>query len=284
MLAIDLGGTRVKAGLVQDGVVTSLVAVSHGSATLAGALGCLAEVLAGLRPSSQAGAVGLCLPGLISDVGEIVALPGKLDGAVGFDLRGWLEQHTGARAVIVNDAIAYGVGESLPGRTVVMTIGTGIGVAVVEDGRPLGRGLLGGGQLSGQLYLSEDGPPNSAGRAGTIEGWCRAERILEEARAAGALVDDVPAVFAAAEAGDPAAVRGLASYRGRLAKAVGSLCLAHGPDAVVIGGGPVRPGSLLLRGLPELVEPYLWPGQRVTIQAARHADAGALLGLEVLAR
>lgn len=280
MLAVDLGGTRLKVGRVHDGVVTGLVAITHESAAFTGALDCLEPLLQGFD-----GSVGLCLPGLISDRGEIVALPGKLDGAVGFDLKGWLDARTGgAPAVIVNDAIAYGVGEALPGRTVVMTIGTGIGVAVVEDGRPLGRGLLGGGQLSGQLYLSEDGPPNSAGRAGTIEGWCRAEQIVEQARAAGAQVHDVPGVLAAAAAGDAAALSGLSSYQAWLAKAVGSLCLAHGPDTVVIGGGPVQPDGLVLRGLQELVEPFLWPGQGVRVLPARHGDAAALVGLEVLSR
>jgi glucokinase len=277
VLAVDLGGTRIKAGQVHDGVVTDLVAITHGSATLA-------RALERLEPLLAQGPVGVCLPGLISDDGEIVALPGKLDGAAGFDLRGWLSARTGGPVTIVNDAIAYGVGEALPGRTVVMTIGTGIGVAVVEDGRPLGRGVLGGGQLSGQLYLSEDGPPNSAGRAGTIEGWCRAERIVDEAREAGADVDDVPGVFAAAAAGDASALAGLAAYRARLAKAIGSLCLAHGPDKVVIGGGPVQPDGLLLQGLQELVEPYLWPGQQVAVHPARHGDAAALVGLEVLSR
>ena len=276
MLAVDLGGTRVKAGQVHDGVVTDLVAITHGSPTLAGALECL-------EPLLHDGPVGLCLPGLISGEGEIVGLPGKLDGAVGFDLVGWLRDRTGERVTVVNDAIAYGVGEALPGRTVVMTIGTGIGVAVLEDGRPLGRGLVGGGQLSGQLWISDDGPPNSAGRAGTIEGWCRADRILAEAQAAGAAVHDVPGALAAAAAGDEAALRGLSSYRMRLAKAVGSLCLAHGPDAVVVGGGPAQ-NPVLLEGLQELVDDYLWPGQRVAVRAAQHGDAAALIGLERLHR
>lgn len=276
MLAVDLGGTRMKAARVEDGVVADLVAITHGSDTLAGAL-------ARLEPLLAPGPTGLCLPGLITEHGEIVGLPGKLHGAVGFDLVGWLRERTGSQPLVVNDAIAYGVGEALPGRTVVMTIGTGIGVAVVEEGRPLGRGALGGGQLSGQLYLSDDGPPSSAGRGGTIEGWCRAERILTEVREAGAEAPDVPAALDLAAARDPAAVRGLAAYRSWLAKAIGSLCLAHGPDAVVVGGGPAQ-HPVLLDGLQALVEPYLWPGQTVTVQAARHGDAAALIGLERMHR
>ena len=282
MLAIDLGGTRVKAGLVQDGRVADVVAVDHDAATIDEALACVGDVIAQLAPGGCE-AVGMCVPGLV-DGGRIVALPGKLAGAVGADLVGWLRARTGGTAIVVNDAQAYGVGEATgePGRVVVMTIGTGVGTAVVEDGRPLGAGPLGGGGLGGQLPLTLDGPPDTSGKGGTIEGWCRAERVLAEVRAAGCDAADVRGACEAAAAGDPAAVEGLATYRGWLARGVAALCLAYGPRLVVIGGGPVRSDGLLLEGLPDLVAPLLWAGQDVEIRAARHGDAAALLGLAAM--
>ncbi len=285
MLAIDLGGTRVKAALLEGGNVGRLEVRDHSGADLDGALRAVAEVVALLAPAGTS-SVGLCLPGIVGDDGKVVVLPGKLDGAVGADLGEWLRARTGATAVVVvNDAIAYAVGEAvgLPGRTVVMTIGTGVGVAVVEDGRPLGRGPWGAGQLSGQLPLTEDGPRDTSGRAGTVEAWCRASRILEEVRAAGGDVLDVPAALLAADEGNPAALQGIARYRGWLARGVAALCAAHAPDRVVVGGGPVRPGGPLLDGLQALVDPLLWPGQTVAVESGRHGDAAALIGLAVLA-
>ena len=283
MLAIDLGGTRVKAALVHDGAVGDVVAVEHGAATIDQALACVGEVIGALAPGGVA-AVGMCVPGLVDD-GRIVALPGKLTGAVGADLVGWLQARTGGTALVVNDAQAYGAGEAAgePGRVVVMTLGTGVGTAVIEDGRPLGAGPLGGGTLGGQLPLSLDGPPDTSGRGGTIEGWCRADRLLAEVRAAGSTAADVRAACVAAAAGDPAALEGVAAYRGWLARAVGALCLAYAPRLVVIGGGPVSSGPLLLDGLADLVAPLLWAGQEVDLRAARHGDAAALLGLAAMA-
>ena len=246
MLAIDLGGTRIKAGIVPGGDVE---VVAHGSSTLSGALSCLEELLDRVAPDG-CDVVGLCTPGVV-DGDRVVALPGQLAGAVGFDLVGWLSACTGGRAFVVNDAIAYGVGEAAdePGRTLVVTIGTGVGTCVVEDGRPLGKGPYGGGQLGGQLPLTEDGPLDTSGRAGTIEAWCRADRV-----------------------DDP-------GYAGWLARGMAALCLAYAPDTLVIGGGGAR---------PELIEeldlaPLLWPGQQVSVRAARHGDAAALLGLAALA-
>jgi predicted NBD/HSP70 family sugar kinase len=249
MLAIDLGGTRIKAGLVEQGAVQDVVTVDHGAATLEQALGCLAEVIARLAPEG-ADRVGLCVPGTV-DGGRIVALPGKLEGAVGADLVGWLQQRSRGSAFVVNDAVAYAVGEAAeePGRTLVVTIGTGVGTCVVEDGRPLGRGPLGGGTLGGQLPLTEAGPTDTSGRAGTIEAWCRAERV-----------------------GEP-------GYAGMLARGMAALCLAYAPDTLVIGGGGARQELVAALDLT----PLLWAGQRVTVRAARHGDAAAVLGLAALA-
>ncbi len=285
MLAIDLGGTRVKAALVTDGVPGTVAVRTHAAGQLGPALDTVAGVIELLTPPGGVDEVGLCVPGLVDDAGRVTALPGKLAGIVGTDLVGWLTARTGARAVVVNDAIAYGVGAAadLPGRTLVLTLGTGVGTAVIEAGRPLGRGPLGGGLLGGQLPLTGDGPTDTSGRAGTIEGWCRAERLLAEVRQAGCLVNDVPAAYDAAVAGDAAALIGLASYRGWLARAVAALCLAYTPDSVVIGGGPVRPDGLLLDGLTEIVLPMLWPGQQVDVRASALGDASALRGLSILA-
>ena len=246
MLAIDLGGTRIKAGVVPGGPVE---VVAHASPTLAGALARLEDVLERVAPEG-CDVVGLCTPGVVDD-DQIVALPGKLSGAVGFDLVGWLTACTGGRAFVVNDAIAYAVGEAAdePGRTLVVTIGTGVGTCVVEDGRPLGKGPFGGGQLGGQLPLTDHGPLDTSGRAGTIEGWCRADRVDEP------------------------------DYAGWLARGMAALCLAYAPDTLVIGGGGARPELIDTLDLA----PLLWPGQQVAVRAARHGDAAALLGLARLA-
>ena len=246
MLAIDLGGTRLKAGVVPGGDVE---VVAHDSPTLSGALACLEEVLDRVAPDGS-DVVGLCMPGVI-DHDRVVALPGKLAGAVGFDLVAWLTACTGGRAFVVNDAVAYAVGEAAqePGRTLVVTIGTGIGTCVVEDGRPLGKGPLGGGTLGGQLPLTEDGPTDTSGRHGTIEAWCRADRVDEP------------------------------GYPQMLARGMAALCLAYAPDTLVIGGGGARPE--LVKGLD--LAPLLWSGQQVAVRMARYGDAAALHGLAALA-
>lgn len=245
-LLADLGGTRLKAGLAPDDVAV----VAHGG-----------DWLPALR-TAVAGAheVALAVPGLV-DGGRVVSLPDKLAGLQGADLPALLGVPV---AVLVNDAIAYGIGEAVrgagrgAGRVVVVTLGTGVGVAVVEDGRPLGRGPLGGGLLGGQLPLRD---------GGTFEVHC----------CAAALVASVPDARDVASA---YALGSLGAYRGGLVRGLTALALAHAPDVLVVGGGAARPG--LLDGVQEAVRAGLWPGQSVDVRLGELGDAAALVGLQEL--
>lgn len=246
-LAADLGGTRLKAGLLVDGAPTDVAVVDHGGEWL--------PALRSALVSSGADELALCVPGIV-DGGRVVALPGKLPGLENASLTGLLGVRVG---VVVNDAVAYGVGEAVRGagvglsRVVVVTLGTGVGVVVIEDGSPLGRGPLGGGILGGQLPLGGGGV-DSTGRAGTIEALCRADALT---------------------------AHGIDVYRADLVRALTALCLAHAPDGMVVGGGAAQPG--LLDGVEEQVRAGLWPGQSVVVRVAALGDAAGLHGLAVLA-
>ena len=286
ILAFDLGGTRIKAGLVAAD--TGAVVATTGAATppdAEAALTLLDEVGRGLLAGDACHGVGLSVPGLVDD-GWVVALPGKLDGIVGRDLRGLLASTFAASAVVANDAVAYGCGEAVFGagrgdrRVVVVTIGTGVGVAVIEDGRAVGSGPLGGGILGGQIPISEpDGREDTSGRRGTIEARCRAQRIVDEANDAGGDYDSVESVYAGHASRDAATRAGIAAYRRWLARALVALTHAHAPSTIVLGGGPMVADNPVVEGLQDLVDQGLWPGVAVALRLAALGDSAALAGL-----
>lgn len=272
-VAIDLGGTRLKAACLIDGVPEQVVVIEHG--------GDWQEAVRAAADRAGADEIALCVPGLV-DGGRVVALPGKLPGIENVDLSGALGLSV---AVLVNDAAAYGIGEAVRGagvghsRVVVVTLGTGVGVAVVEDGGPLGRGPLGGGLLGGQLVLGPGGSAtDTSGRTGTFEAYCRADSLVAAVPGA----TDVADAYARLAAGEPAAEQGFSGYRGWLVRGLTSLALAHAPSCVVVGGGAAQPG--LLDGVPEALDAGLWAGQSVEVRPAVLGDAAALAGLGVLLR
>ena len=279
-VAVDLGGTRLKAGRMSHGesVPSDRLTIEHEGDWRAG-------LRAAIDHFGDVAEIALCVPGVV-DGGRVTDLPGKLPGIESADL----ERELGLPVMTTNDAVAYGVGEAVHGagrghgRVVTVTLGTGVGVAVVEDGAPLGQGPLGGGILGGQLPLPDPGggpegaPTDTSGRTGTFEARCRASSLLEQVRAAA----DLPAAYALLRAGDPSAAQGFGTYRSWLSQGLVALALAHAPSAIVVGGGAAQPE--LFDGLEEAIAPHLWQGQKVSVRRAELGDSAALAGLGVLWR
>jgi glucokinase len=287
-LAFDLGGTRIKAGFVEprsrNGPNIQTADTGSDFSEALDYLKTLGQEVAAGRDFSG---VGLCVPGLVDERGIIRSLPGKLDGIVGFDLPGFLNREFGRPSVVVNDALAYGVGEAIEGagtgsrRVVVVTIGTGVGVTVVEEGRPLGVGELGGGILGGQIPISEanEGYADTSGRPDTIEALCLAQRIVDYANEVGGHFRSVEEVYHGFEKRDPAALSGIERYRAHLVRAMVALAHAHAPDVIVIGGGPLTEANALIPGLADQVNPRLFGNFEIEIKRATLGDAAALFGL-----
>ncbi len=276
-VAVDLGGTRLKAGRMAHGesLPADVFTIEHDGDWRRG----LQTVL---DHFGEVGELAVCVPGLV-DRGRVIALPGKLPGIEGKELGAAL----GMPLLLTNDALAYGVGEAVHGagrgheRVVVVTIGTGVGVAVVEDGAPLGRGPFGGGILGGQIPISlaaEEAPTDTSGRTGTFEALCRASSLLASVPAAKA----VPEAYHLLRSGDEHTAKGFDEYRVWLTRGLTALALAHAPSAIVVGGGAAQDG--LLDGVEGAIAPQLWPGQRVKVRLAELGDEAALAGLGVLWR
>src|SRR3954469_8369842 len=282
--AFDVGGTRMKVGVVTDGQVEQLP--SRVTAGFDGAAGVdlLVAAVRDVQARSPLDAVGIATPGIV-DNGRVIVLPGKFPGLVGLDVAGAVSDIAQVPVRVVNDAIAAGVGEATVGaggghsRVVVMTIGTGIGVAVVEDGRPVSAGPWGGGLMGGHMPIAspDEGPFDSNGGRGTIEALCAAERLMDAARAAGSDAADVPGLLAQWSHGEETARRAVASYRRSLEQALVALAHAHTPSVIVVGGGPVSTSSeWLLGGMTEAVGRRLWQGQHRAGRAGGPGGAGAV--------
>jgi glucokinase len=287
VLAFDVGGSRIKAGAVTpSGNVECLSSASTPSVWSEAAV-----EIRGLGKELAEGhdfaGVGMCVPGLVNQKGVVTSLPGKLEGIVGVDLPEFLTQEFGTRSLVVNDAIAYAVGEAAAGagmgaeRVLVMTIGTGIGVTVIEEGKPVGGGSLGGGILSGHIPISDynDGRNDTNGRPDTIEALCLAQRIIDYANDSGGKFSSIEDVYGAYEQGDTAAVAGIETYRGHFVRALVALAHGHAPDVIVVGGGPLAQGSPLLEGVEQKVKSRLFGDFTTKVRPARLGDGAALVGL-----
>src|SRR6266446_254082 len=171
---IDLGGTHIKAvAATEDGEI--LATASRETLDDEGRWADAAREIVRELERCAGGLpewIGLAAPGLAAPDGRSIAsMPGRLRGLEGFD---WA-QALGAPVAVLNDAHAALLGEAWKGAAaggrdvVLLTLGTGVGGAVLSGGRLL-TGQVGRGGHLGHLCLDPDGPPDVTGMPGSLEG------------------------------------------------------------------------------------------------------------------
>ena len=271
VLAIDIGGTKIAAALVNGDRVSA--AVTFPTDPAAGPAAWLAAI-ARHFPAGAYARVAAAVSGLVDDGTWSALNPATLDLPAGYALAAELERLFGVPAYAANDAQAaawgeYRYGAGAGGNMVFLTISTGIGGGIVLDGRP----LLG---LAGHFGLLRD-----ASSGGPIENLISGHHIAAEARAAG---HDLAAVgvFAAAAAGEAWAEAIVDASAHRVALLCADIKLILDPRRIVIGGGiGLAPGFLdRVRGHLPGRPPRLTP----ELAAARLGTNAGLIGVADLAR
>ncbi|MDT0378229.1 ROK family protein [Streptomyces sp. DSM 42041] len=312
VLALDIGGTKLAAGVVRaDGTVLSSAVcpteVAEGPrAALERLFGLGEKVLAaaGTHPGELLGTGIGCGGPLDSDAGVLLRPP-HLPGWIDVPVTTLARERYGLPAVLDNDGTAGAAGEWRFGagrgsrHLLYLTVSTGIGGGVVLDGRTF-RGAAGNGGEPGHVTVRSGGRPcKSCGRAGCLEAYASgtaiAERAVEavaEARAAGVSTamagpDPLTAadVAAAARQGDPSAVRLWEETVEALGSGLTSLVNVFEPELVVLGGGVTRSGEQLLAPVRRSVaECAMGPAARaVRVVAAAGGDRAGVLGAAAVA-
>jgi glucokinase len=272
-IGVDVGGTLVKAGLVDD---AGHVAASMSRPTPSTSAARVAEVIAALveelRDQSEAmgkpvEAVGLGAAGFVdADRATVLFAPNLAWRHE--PLRDAVSSRVGLPVVVENDANAmawgeyrYGAGRGVED-LVCVTIGTGIGGGIVQNGR-LTRGAYGVAAEFGHLRVIPDGRRCGCGNRGCWEQYCSARALVREARdlalvtpgAAGRMlelaedeIDNITGeiVTAAGREGDPAALDCFEQIGGWLGTGLAQVVALLDPARCIVGGGVIAAGDLLL--------------------------------------
>ena len=293
-IGVDIGGTKVLATAVSASgrVLRTATRTTPGRRVEArlveDALTEAVQEIAGVR---RVGAIGIAAAGFVDAQGERVRfaphLPWQDEG-----VRARLAERWSAPVVLDNDAncaaraeLTYGaVGDAES--AVVVTLGTGIGGALILDGEVL-RGYNGMAGEFGHNQVVPGGRPCECGGTGCWEQYCSGNALTRFVREQG--VEDLagPAITAAAEAGDPVALAAFADVGEWLGVGVANLVASFDPQIVVIGGGLSAAGELLLEPARRALRESLVGAAHRTVppvvRAALGPEAGAI-GAADLAR
>lgn len=280
-IGVDIGGTKIAAGVVDDDgrIVAKTKRTSRGL-DVDDLDAAVVDACRELAAAHDVGAVGLAAPGFIgADQATVRFTPNlpwrdhplrdRVAAALGLDVP----------IVVANDANAagwaefrFGVGRDVSDM-LLLTIGTGLGGAVVVAGR-LVVGAWGMAGEVGHMRVVPDGQLCGCGQSGCWEQYASGSALVREARSAAATDPDRaarlleladgdperitgPAVTTAALDGDPLAVDLLADVGRWIGEGSATVAALLDPELVVIGGGVAAAGDLLLAPAREAFAAHL---------------------------
>ncbi|HUW84388.1 MAG TPA: ROK family glucokinase [Phycisphaerae bacterium] len=283
-VGIDLGGTNVKAGLVDEQAhVKSKLSIETeadgGVDHVIGRIGQAVELAIRQAdvPQSAVTGVGIGSPGSMSHKAGIIISPPNLPGWHNVPLRDRVREVSGLPTVLENDANAAAWGEFWAGAgkditdMVMFTLGTGVGGGVIIDGR-LVRGHFDNGAELGHMIVVPDGEPCGCGQKGCLEAYSSAAATARravaaiEAGEASSLKLQIDAgqqiksqqVEQAARDGDALADRIWDEACYYLATACINMQHFSNPQRVVLAGGMIGAGDFLLDRVRKHAEAMTW--------------------------
>lgn len=263
---VDIGGTSVKMGLFskEKGLLEKWSIPSRTDGDSAAMLGEIADSLqksmaaGGLNHSEILG-IGVGAPGPVDAQGVVNGCVNLGWGRVA--LKSTLELLCGFTVQAENDANVAALGELWQGAAkgcdsmVLLTLGTGVGGAIIQNGSLL-KGAHGSAGEVGHIGVNpNETTPCSCGRRGCLEQYASAPGLVRLAQRAVAAKTPTTLpqtgltpeqIFAAAQAGDAAALLAIDQMAKFLGGAIADIAAVCDPQVFVIGGGLSKAGAFLI--------------------------------------
>lgn len=299
-IAVDLGGTQVRAAIVDsEGVILErdqvLTKATGGPEIVVQQIDHLVKGIAAKTGGKEILGVGVSSPGpLDTEQGIALSLP-TITGFSEFALGAALRSCISYPVVLENDGIAAAIGEWRLGagvgfsNVVYVTVSTGIGGGVIVDGRVM-RGRRGMAGHVGHMIIVPDGDVCGCGTKGCFEaygaGLAFTARARKKATGHGtsilgrngeAIASQV--VFAAAKAGDGLALELVAEEAKILGMGFSSLFHLFSPDVLIMGGGLSHEFEMLMPGINAQIQLSAMPAfKSVPVVKAKLGGNSGLVG------
>ncbi|WP_062073515.1 ROK family glucokinase [Demequina sediminicola] len=311
-VGVDIGGTKIAVGVVDDdGRILEQVRRPTQPEAPESIDAAIADAVTELATRYEFEAVGLAAAGFVSSDRERVLFAPNIawrDYPLAQRVASKLYR-TDLHIVVENDANAAGWAEFAygPARDVssmiMLTIGTGLGGAIITDGQ-LVRGSAGFAAELGHVRVVPDGHPCGCGHRGCWEQYASGSALVREAKRAAsersvraadllrradghASAIKGPHVTAAADAGDELGIELLHELGHWIGAGAASMSAVLDPEMYVIGGGVVAAGDLLLKPARESYSaalPALGHRPIADIVPASMGNDAGIVGAAALAR
>ena len=288
VIGIDLGGTRIKAVAI-DNVGNIQYQCSYptndGDDTVWKAA--ILETVRDIKDkiNCRDTVIGISAPGLPNaDNTAIAFLPGRLQGLENFVWSDFLDAPT----FVLNDAISAMMAEARFGaakgrkNAIMITLGTGVGGAILIEGKPYQGSFNKAGHI-GHIVIDSQGDRDIIGIPGSLEdaiGNCTIEkRSFGKYASTDQLIEDY-------RKGDSFAAEIWLTSVKKLAIGMASLTNVLSPEVIILGGGITKAGDDLFEPLKKYMDLYEWQlnGNKAEIVKAQYEDLAGAIGVACFAR
>lgn len=299
-VGIDLGGTNVKLGLVnqnQEIIASDSIPTLKERApeeVVKDMADAVKKILAdnGLTLADCEG-VGVGSPGTIDPETGMVLFSNNIRWER-VPLGAMLEEQLHLKVKVANDANCAALGEAKAGAAMgcdnvtLLTLGTGVGGGVLCDGK-----LLAAGEL-GHIILEKNGKLCTCGRKGCVEAYASATALIRDAKEAAAnhpesslntlcggdlqkMDAEIP--FRAAQQGDKTAQELIHNYIEALGDLVTDVVNFYRPEKILLGGGVSAQGENLTRPVTEYVKKNAFSADYIKLPEIKIAALGNRAGI-----
>lgn len=281
-IGIDIGGTRIKTVLLDaDGNMLHQTYQPTNDGDGTEWKQTIKDIILEIKEkfSDYELVAGISAPGLPNDDNTAIAhMPGRMQGLENFI---WSE-HLQLPTLVLNDAVAAMVAESKFGaarkkqHAVMVTLGTGVGGAILIDGKPY-QGAFGKAGHIGHMVIDHTGDCDVTGMPGSLE-QCIGNCTIEK-RSNGKFISTHELMKAYHEGDAWAKEVWLKSVK-QLALGLASVSNILSPQVIVIGGGITEAGEALFAPLNEYMAQYEWRagGKKTEIVRAVFGDVAGSIG------
>jgi glucokinase len=307
VIVLDMGGTKIKFGIINE--EGNIISVSELEAAPNESIEknlnqinkCVAALLSEKNISrEQLKAIGISVPSIVdTSTNRVLSRYVKYTDANEFDFNLWAKKEWGLPVAVENDARAALIGEWKYGAgkgyndIALITLGTGVGSAVLSEGKLYKGTHFLAGSMSGHISINYDGDPCNCGFFGCLETeastWALpriASRHPLFNKSSLSKIDKPEFIhlFEEADKGDELAGILVKQCLKAWGTCVVNIIHAHDPGLIIISGGIMKQQSQILPFLQQMADEYAWlPAGTIKIVAAQEIIFAGLLGMEYLA-
>jgi len=256
-IGVDLGGTNIAVGLVDDDgkLITKKSAPTLPTRGMDGVIGDIVGLCRDLIADSPnpVKSLGIGCPGTVNpQTGTIVCAVNI--GFFDMPIAQVVSSALSLPVYVENDANCAALAEALFGaavgsnNSVTITLGTGIGGGIVVDGKIYSGSFFGAGEV-GHHVIKMDGELCSCGQKGCWEAYASAAALIRDAARVGLDAEIVKNIFKVAKTGNAPAERVLDNYLNYLCIGLANIVNILQPEVVVLGGGVSGQGDDLVHAV-----------------------------------